>query len=55
MAVILWCYHAQEIDVDVMLGNILIYHEHGVTLGVLLLLIVIGHMAEISRPNIVFC
>jgi hypothetical protein len=55
MVVVLLCYHAWEIDADVMLGNILIYHEHGVTLGVLLLLIVIGCMAEISKPIIVFC
>jgi hypothetical protein len=55
MAVVLLCYHAQEIDADVMLGNILLYHEHGAALGVLLLLIVIGCMAEISKPILVFC
>ena len=35
---------------DVVLGSIPIYHEHCATLGVLLLLIVIGHMAGISKP-----
>ena len=54
MVVILLYYHAQEIDVDIVLGNILIYHEHDAALGVLLLLIVIGCMAEISKPIIVF-
>ena len=54
MVVILLYYHAWEIDVDVMLGNILVYHEHDATLGVLLLLIAIGYMAEISKPIIVF-
>jgi hypothetical protein len=54
MVVVLLCYHAQEIDADVMLGNILIYHEHGATFGVLLLLIAIKCMAGISKPIIVF-
>jgi hypothetical protein len=54
MVVILLYYHAQEIDVDIALGNILIYHEHDAALGVLLLLIAIRCMAEISKPIIVF-
>ena len=53
MVVILLYYHAWEIDVDVTLGSILIYHEHCATLGVLLLLIVIRHMAGISKPILV--
>jgi hypothetical protein len=55
MAIVLLYYHAWEIDVDVALGNILVYHEHDATLGVLLLLVAIRHMAEISKPIIVFC
>jgi hypothetical protein len=51
MAVILLYYHAWEIDVDVALGNILVYHKHDAALGVLLLLIAIGHMAH-SLPMV---